>query len=397
MNNTGAKTMKQLRDTVIVDAIRTPIGRRDRAFAHTRPDELASHVLREITKRTKVDSKDVDDVIMGCNTQTAWQGANIGRLALLGADFPYTVPGCTINRACGSSQQAVNFAAQSISTHNADIVIAAGVEHMSWLPIGADFGEGFAAFNPELTKKYQFIPMPMSADRMAEKYEIPREDLDKFALWSHQKAVAAWEAGKFANEVVSTPARQEDGSFVTIEKDESMRPNTSLEKLAALPPLFGGKITAGNACPVNDGAAAVMLMSRETAEEHGLKVRAVVKSQAVVGTEPVVCLEGPIFATPPCLERAELTIDDLDAIEVNEAFASVVIAAGKMLGFDPLEDPRLNVHGGSIALGHPLGASGARVITTLLNVMEHTKGQYGLATFCCGLGLGTATIIEREK
>jgi acetyl-CoA acetyltransferase family protein len=343
--------MKELRETVIVDAIRTPIGRKDRAFAHTRPDELASHVLREITKRTKVDPKDVDDVMMGCNTQTSWQGANIGRLALLGADFPYTVPGTTINRACGSSQQAVNFAAQSIGTYNADIVIAAGVEHMSWLPIGADFGEGYAVFNPELVKKYPFIPMPMSAERMAEKYEISREDLDKFSLWSHQKAVAAWDAGKFANEVVPIEARQEDGSFKVIEKDESPRPNTSLEKLAKLPPMFGGKITAGNCCPINDGAAAVMLMSREKADKHGLKARAIVKSQAVVGTEPVVCLEGPIFATPPCLERA----------------------------------------------GHPLGASGARVITTLLNVLEHNKGQYGLATFCCGLGLGTATIIEREK
>ncbi|MFW9830379.1 MAG: thiolase family protein [Candidatus Thorarchaeota archaeon] len=389
--------MTELRDAVIIDAIRTPIGRRNKAYAHTRPDELASHVLREITKRVKVDPKDVDDVIMGCNTQTAWQGANIGRLSLLGADFPYTVPGCSINRACGSSQQAVNFAAQSIATDNANIVIAAGVEHMSWLPIGADFGEGFAAFNPELAKKYQFIPMPMSAERMAEKYEISREDLDKFALWSHQKAVAAWEAGKFSNEVVPTPARQEDGSFKIIEKDESPRPTTSIEKLAQLPPLFGGKITAGNSCPVNDGSAAVMLMSREEADKRNLKVRARVKSQAVVGTEPVICLEGPIFATPPCLERANLSLDDLDAIEINEAFASVVIAAGKMLGFDPLTDPRLNVHGGSIALGHPLGASGARVITTLLNVMEHIDGQYGLATFCCGLGLGTATIIEREK
>ncbi|MFX1492618.1 MAG: thiolase family protein [Promethearchaeota archaeon] len=389
--------MKQLRETVIVDAIRTPIGRKDRAFAHTRPDELASHVLREITKRTKVNPKDVDDVMMGCNTQTAWQGANIGRLALLGADFPYTVPGCSINRACGSSQQAVNFAAQSISTYNADIVIAAGVEHMSWLPIGADFGEGYAVFNPELVKKYQFIPMPMSAERMAEKYDIPREDLDKFALWSHQKAVAAWNSGKFANEVVPIKARQEDGSFKLIEKDESPRPNTSLEKLATLPPLFGGKITAGNCCPINDGAAAVMLMSREKADELNLKPRAIVKSQAVVGTEPVMCLEGPIFATPPCLKRANLTIDELDAIEVNEAFSSVVIAAGKMLGFDPLLDSRLNVHGGSIALGHPLGASGARVITTLLNVMEDSNGRFGLATFCCGLGLGTATIIEREK
>lgn len=389
--------MKTLRETVIVDAIRTPIGKRNSAFAHTRPDELASHVLREITKRTKVDPKDVDDVMMGCNTQTAWQGANIGRLALLGANFPYTIPGCTINRACGSSQQAVNFAAQSIATYNADIVIAAGVEHMSWLPIGADFGDGYAVFNPELVKKYQFIPMPMSAERMAEKYEISREDLDQFALWSHQKAVAAWDAGKFTNEVVHTEAQQEDGSFKLIEKDEGPRRNTSMEKLAKLPPLFGGKMTAGNCCPVNDGAAAVMLMSREKADEHGLKARAIVKSQAVVGVEPVICLEGPIYATPPCLERANLTIDELDFIEVNEAFSSVVIAAGKMLEFDPLNDPRLNAHGGAIALGHPLGASGARVITTLLNVMEDKNGHYGLATFCCGLGLGTATIIEREK
>jgi acetyl-CoA acyltransferase len=389
--------MRQLRETVIVDAIRTPIGKKDRAFAHTRPDELASHMLKEITKRTKVDPKDVDDVMMGCNTQTSWQGGNIGRLALLGADFPYTVPGCSINRACGSSQQAVNFAAQSISTYNADIVIAAGVEHMSWLPIGADFGEGYAVFNPELVKEYQFIPMPMSAERMAEKYDIPREDLDKFALWSHQKAVAAWDTGKFANEVIPTPARQEDGSFQLIEKDECPRPNTSLEKLATLPPLFGGKVTAGNCCPINDGAAAVMLMSREKADEHNLKARAIVKSQAVVGTEPVMCLEGPIYSTPPCLARANLTIDELDVIEVNEAFSSVVIAAGKMLGFNPLTDSRLNAHGGSIALGHPLGASGARVITTLLNVMEDRNAKCGLATFCCGLGLGTATIIEREK
>ncbi len=391
------RKMNPLRDAVIVDAIRTPIGRKDRAFAHTRPDELASQVLREITKRTKIDPNDVDDVMMGCNTQTAWQGANIGRLAVLGADFPYTVPGTTINRACGSSQQAVNFAAQAIATHNADIVIAAGVEHMSWLPIGADFGEGYIAFNPELLRKYQFIPMPMSAERMAEKYEIPREDLDRFALKSHQKAVAAWNAGKFSNEVVPTPARQEDGSFKTVEKDESPRPNTSMEKLAKLPPLFGGKITAGNSCPINDGAAAVMLMAREKADQYGLKARAVVKSQAVVGVEPVICLEGPIYATPPCLERANLKLEDLDFIEVNEAFASVVIAAGKGLDFDALTDERLNAHGGSIALGHPLGASGARVITTLLNVMEDKNGRYGLATFCCGLGLGTATIIEREK
>jgi acetyl-CoA acyltransferase len=389
--------MKELRDAVIVDAVRTPIGKRMGAFAKTRPDVLASHVMREIVKRTNVEPKTVDDIMMGCNTQTAWQGSNIGRLASLGADFPYTIPAVSMNRACGSSQQAVNFAAQSIATYNADIVIAAGVEHMSWLPIGADFGDGYAAFNPELIKKYQFIPMPMSAERMAEKYEIPREDLDKFSLWSHRKAVAAWDAGKFKNEVVPIKVPQEDGSSKVISKDESPRPNTSMEKLATLPPLFGGVVTAGNSCPINDGAAAVMLMSRDKADELGLKARAIVKAQAVVGVEPVICLEGPIFATPPCLERAGLKLDDIDLLEVNEAFSSVVIATGKMLGFDPLNDPRLAVHGGSIAIGHPLGASGARLITTILNAMEDRNVRYGLVTMCCGLGLGTATILEREK
>ncbi len=389
--------MKELREAVIVDAVRTPIGRRGRAFARVRPDELASHVLREIVKRTKVDPKIVDDVMMGCNTQTAQQGANIGRLALLGADFPYTVPGCTMNRACGSSQQAVNFAAQSIATYNADIVVAAGVEHMTLLPIGGDFGSGYDPFNPNLIKKYPFIPMPMSAERMATKYEIPREDMDKFALWSHQKGVAAWDSSKFENEVVPIEAPQEDGSVKLVTQDESPRRNTSIEKLASLPPLFGGVITAGNCCPVNDGAAAIMLMSRAKADELGLKARAVVKAQAVVGVEPVICLEGPIFATPPCLERADLKLEDMDILEVNEAFSSVPIATGKILGFDPLTDPRLSAHGGSIALGHPLGASGARLITTALNALEDRNLRYGLVTMCCGLGLGTATIIEREK
>jgi acetyl-CoA acetyltransferase family protein len=389
--------VKELREAVIVDAVRTPIGKRNGAYAKTRPDELLSHVFREIVKRTKVDPKTVDDVMVGCNTQTAWQGANIGRGAALGAGIPYTVPAITMNRACGSSQQAVNFAAQSIATDNADIIITAGVEHMSWLPIGADFGEGYAAFNPETIKHYPFIPMPMSAERMAEKYKITREECDAFALWSHQKAVAAWNAGKLKKEVAPIKAVQEDGSTKLITQDESPRPDTSMEKLAKLPPLFGGVVTAGNSCPINDGAAAVMVMSRTTADELGLKARAVVKAQAVVGVEPVICLEGPIFVTPLVMKRAGMTLNDMDLFEVNEAFASVVIAAGKALGFDPLHDPRLAVHGGSIALGHPLGASGARLITTLLNAMEDRNKRLGYVTMCCGLGLGTATIIEREK
>ena len=388
--------MKELRDAVIVDAVRTPIGKKNGAFANTRPDELASHVLREIVKRTNIDPKIVDDVLMGCNTQTAKQGANIGRLALLGAEFPYTVPGCTMNRACGSSQQAVNFAAQSIATYNADIVIAAGVEHMTLLPIGADFGQWYEVFNPKLVEKYQFIPMTMSADMMAEKYEIPREELDQFALWSHQKAVAAWDSGKFEKEVAPIEATDEEGNTTLVRQDESPRRNTSLEKLANLEPLHDGTTTAGNACPINDGAAAVMVMSRDKADELNLKPRASIKAQSVVGVEPVLCLEGPIYATPKCLERADLSLDDMDLFEVNEAFASVVIATGKMLDFDPQTDKRLAIHGGSLALGHPLGASGARLITTILHALEDRKLQYGLVTMCCGLGLGTATILERE-
>ena len=388
---------RELREAVIVEAVRTPIGKKGRAFAKVRPDELASACLRELTRRTKVDPAMVDDVIMGCNTQTAQQGSNIGRLALLGADFPYTVPGCTLNRACGSSQQAVNFAAQSIATYNADIVIAAGVEHMTLLPIGADFGEGYAAFNPKLIEKYPLIPMPMSAERMAEKYKISREECDRFALSSHRKAAAAWDAGKFDKEVVPIEAPQPDGSVKLVKIDESIRRDTSMEKLARLPPLFGGVITAGNSCPINDGAAAVMLMSREKADELGLKARAIVRAQAVVGVDPVICLEGPIYVIPKVLKRAGLTLEDMDLLEVNEAFSSVVIATGKMLGFDPFNDPRLHVHGGSIALGHPLGATGARLITTILHAMEDRNVRYGLVAMCCGLGLGTATILEREK
>ncbi len=389
--------VKKLREAVIVEAVRTPIGKRNGSFANVRPDELASHVLKEIVKRVKIDPATVDDVIMGCNTQTAQQAANIGRLSVLGAGFPYTVPACTLNRACGSSQQAVNFGAQSIATYNADIIIAAGVEHMTLLPIGADFGEGYASFNPKLVEKYALVPMTMSSDMMAEKYKIAREDLDKFALWSHKKAVAAWDAGKFEKEVVLMEVAQPDGGTTIVKKDDSPRRETSLEKLASLPTLHGGTTTAGNACPINDGAAAVMMMSREKADELGLKARALVHTQAVVGVEPVTCLEGPIYVIPKCLQRAGLTLKDIDLMEINEAFASVVLATGKMLGFDALTDKRLAVHGGSIALGHPLGASGARLITTLLHALEDRKLRYGLVSMCIGLGQGTATIIERVK
>jgi len=268
---------------------------------------------------------------------------------------------------------------------------------MTLLPIGSDFGEVFAAFNPKTVEEYPVIPMTMSADAMAEKYELAREDLDKFALWSHEKAVAAWDAGKFTNEVAPIKVPQAEGEDVLIEKDDSPRKDSTLEKLASLPPLHGGTTTAANACPINDGAAAVILMSREKADELGLKARAVVTAQAVVGVEPVTCLEGPIFVIPKCLERAGMTLDDMDLIEINEAFASVVLATAKALEFDALSDERLAVHGGSLALGHPLGASGTRLVTTTLNALEDKKLKYGLVSMCCGLGLGTATIIEREN
>ena len=388
---------KKTAEAVIVEATRTPIGKKNGSLANIRPDELASHVLREVVRRTKIDPAIVDDVIMGCNTQTAQQAANIGRLSVLGAGFPYTVPACTLNRACGSSQQAVNFGAQSIVTRNADVVIGAGVEHMTLLPIGADFGEDYAAFNPKLIEKYELVPMTMSSDMMAEKYKIPRMELDKFALWSHKKAVAAWDAGKFEREVTPIEAPQADGSNTIVKKDDSPRRDTSLEKLASLPTLHGGTTTAGNACPINDGAAAVLMMSQEKADELGLKARAVIRSQAVVGVEPVTCLEGPIYAIPKCLGRAGLTLSDIDLMEINEAFASVILATGKMLRFDAQSDKRLAVHGGSIALGHPLGASGARLVTTVLHALEDRRLRYGLVSMCVGLGLGTATIIERVK
>jgi len=389
--------VKKLREAVIVEAVRTPIGKRNGSLANVRPDELASHVLKEIVNRTKIDPAIIDDIIMGCNTQTAQQAANIGRLSVLGAGFPYTVPACTLNRACGSSQQAIHFGAQSIASYNADIVVAAGVEHMTLLPIGADFGEGYASFNPKLMEKYSLVPMTMSSDMMADKYKISREELDKFALWSHKKAVAAWDAGKFEREVAPIEAPSPDGGTTVVKKDDSPRRETSLEKLASLAPLHGGTTTAGNACPINDGAAAVMMTSREKADELGLKARAVVLAQAVVGVEPVTCLEGPIYVIPKCLQRAGLTLKDIDLMEINEAFASVILATGKMLGFDALTDKRLAVHGGSIALGHPLGASGARLMTTLLHALEDRKLRYGLESMCIGLGQGTATIIERIK
>lgn len=389
--------VKKLREAVIVEAVRTPIGKRNGSLANVRPDELASHVLKEIVNRTKIDPAIIDDVIMGCNTQTAQQAANIGRLSVLGAGFPYTVPACTLNRACGSSQQAIHFGAQSIASYNADIVVAAGVEHMTLLPIGADFGEGYASFNPKLMEKYSLVPMTMSSDMMADKYKISREELDKFALWSHKKAVAAWDAGKFEKEVAPIEAPSPDGGTTVVKKDDSPRRETSLEKLTSLAPLHGGTTTAGNACPINDGAAAVMMTSREKADELGLKARALVLAQAVVGVEPVTCLEGPIYVIPKCLQRAGLTLKDIDLMEINEAFASVILATGKMLGFDALTDKRLAVHGGSIALGHPLGASGARLMTTLLHALEDRKLRYGLESMCIGLGQGTATIIERIK
>lgn len=389
--------VKKLREAVIVEAVRTPIGKRNGSLANARPDELASHVLKEIVNRTKIDPAIIDDVIMGCNTQTAQQAANIGRLSVLGAGFPYTVPACTLNRACGSSQQAIHFGAQSIASYNADIVVAAGVEHMTLLPIGADFGEGYASFNPKLMEKYSLVPMTMSSDMMADKYKISREELDKFALWSHKKAVAAWDAGKFEKEVAPIEAPSPDGGTTVVKKDDSPRRETSLEKLTSLAPLHGGTTTAGNACPINDGAAAVMMTSREKADELGLKARALVLAQAVVGVEPVTCLEGPIYVIPKCLQRAGLTLKDIDLMEINEAFASVILATGKMLGFDALTDKRLAVHGGSIALGHPLGASGARLMTTLLHALEDRKLRYGLESMCIGLGQGTATIIERIK
>ena len=383
------------RDVVIVEAVRTAVGRRGGSLSGVHPVPLLAQVLDELMKRSGVAHDAVEDVISGCVDQVGEQGLNVARNAMLTAGFPYTVPATTVDRQCGSGQQAIHFAANLIQADVCDVTIGCGVENMSRVPMGANVANkdtGFP-FPPELMEKYELTSQGISAEEIAKKWGITREDTDRFGYESQMKAARAREEGRFKLEILPVPVTL-DGVETMFEEDEGIRPGTNVEKLATLQPAFreDGVHTAANSSQISDGAAAVLLMSAAMAKELGVKPRARIVAQAVVGSDPVLMLTGPITATPKVLKKAGLTLDDIDLIEINEAFAAVILAWEKELGADMR---KVNVNGGAIALGHPLGCTGAKLMTTLLHELERTGGRYGLQTMCCGGGLGTATVIER--
>ncbi|RME55608.1 MAG: thiolase family protein [Caldilineae bacterium] len=377
-----------MREAVIVEAVRTPVGRYRGVLSHLEPILLGATVLKAVVDRAGIDPSLVEDVVMGCVTQIGEQGANIARLSALYAGFPFHVPGVSLNRMCGSSQQAVHFASQVIEAGDADVVIAAGVESMSRVEMGSDYPPHFPD-NPPC----RFLHQGISAEMIAEKWGFSRRALDEYSYQSHVKAAAATRAGHFRQEMVPIQVH-DNGSSRLVDVDEGIRFEPDLEKMLALKPVFkeDGVITAGNASQISDGAAALLLMERQKAEELGLRPRARFLSRVVVGSDPELMLTGPIPATEKALQRAGLGIGDMDAIEINEAFASVVLAWAEEIE-PPME--RVNPNGGAIALGHPLGATGAKLMTTLLHHLERTGGRYGLQTMCIGHGQATATVIER--
>ncbi len=391
-----------MRNAVIVDAVRTPVGRRNGMFRDIHAVDLAAMPLRALVERNDLDPGLVDDVIMGTVGQVGEQAYNAGRNALLAAGFPESVPGVTIDRQCGSSQQSVHFAAQAVMSGVQDIVIAAGVESMTRVPMGssAQNGPGLP-FGPAMLERYAngLVPQGISAEMIAEKWGISREELDQIALESHRRAARATAEGRFETQVVPVEVTDDKGRRVQVTRDEGIREDTSLEKLASLQPAFqvDGKVTAGNSSQISDGAAAILVMGEDTAERLGYSPRARVHTMTLAGVDPVIMLTGPIPATEKALERSGLGIDDIDLFEVNEAFASVIAAwRAELGGADPMALwERTNVNGGAIALGHPLGGSGARVMTTLLHELERIGGRYGLQTMCEGGGMANATILER--
>jgi acetyl-CoA acyltransferase len=358
------------------------------------PVALLAQVLNELMQRVGLSPEVVEDVVTGCVDQVGEQSANAGRNALLAAGFPYTIPGVTLDRQCGSGQQAIHFAANLIQSGVCEVTIGSGVENMTRIPILASIsaGPGFP-FAPELTSRYALTSQGIAAEEIAKKWGISREDADRFGYESHMKAARAREEGRFKREIMPLKVTV-DGTETTLEHDEGIRPDTSMEKLANLKSSFreDGVHTAGNSSQISDAAGAMLLMSAAKAKELGVKPRARIVAQAVVGSEPVLMLTGPMTATPKVLEKAGLKLEEIDLIEINEAFASVVLAWEKELQPDM---SRVNVNGGAIALGHPLGATGMKLMIKLLHELERTGGRYGLQTMCCGGGLGTATIIER--
>ena len=387
---------------VIVDAVRTPAGKRNGKLKGIHPVDLAAIPLQALVERNRIDPGLIEDVIMGNVSQTGEQGANIGRNAALAAGYPEEVVGTTIDRQCGSSQQAAHFAAQGVMAGAYDVVVAAGVESMTRVPMGITFQQGPGMpFGPKMLERYSqgLVPQGISAEMIAEKWGLSRQELDEMSLLSHQRAAEATAEGRFASQIVPVQVSLDDGTEEIMTRDEGIRWPSSMEKLASLQPAFkaDGVITAGNSSQISDGAAAVLIMSDAKAKQLGLRPRARFVSFALAGVDPVMMLTGPIPATTKVLARAGLTLDDIDLIEINEAFAAVTAAwRAEHGGSDPEALwARTNVNGGAIALGHPLGASGARLLTTLVHELERTGGRYGLQTMCEGGGMANATIIER--
>ena len=397
------------REAVIVATARTPMGRYGGQLKDVRPDDLASIVLKEACDRARVKPEEVDDVILGCANQAGEDNRNVARMALLLAGFPVEVPGQTVNRLCGSGMQATVAAAREIQSGGADIIVAGGVESMTrapWVMPKPDTGFargpqtvydtalGWRLVNPRMASMYGTLQMGETAERVAQKYEISREDQDAFALASHQRAVAAERSGRLAEEIVPVEVPQRKGDPLTIAADEGPRPDTSLEALGKLKPAFAanGSVTAGNSSPLNDGATALVLMSDAKAKERGLHPLARLVAAAPAGVHPDYMGIGPVPSSLKALDKAGLAADDMGVVELNEAFASQALACIRLLGLD---QQRVNVNGGAIALGHPLGSSGARLVGTLVREMAHRDVEYGLATMCIGVGQGIASIWQR--
>ncbi|PSR37460.1 MAG: steroid 3-ketoacyl-CoA thiolase [Sulfobacillus thermosulfidooxidans] len=378
-------------DAYIVDGVRTPFGKRNGVLKDVRPDDLAALTLQQLMERTQVDPHAVEDVRLGCVTQIGEQGYNIGRLAPLIAGFPVEVPGTTVNRMCASSLETINQAAQAIMSGMHDVVVAAGVESMTRMPMGSDG----STFSDQLLAQYNIVPQGISAELIAAQWKLSRQELDQYSYESHMRAVRAQNQHFFDKEIIPVRVQSAEGQEpLTVTQDEGPRADTTVEKMATLrlPFKADGVVTAGNSSQISDGASALLVASEQALRQHHLTPRARIVAMAVVGVDPVIMLTGPIPATRKVLDKAGLRFDDIDVFEVNEAFASVVLAWGRE--YHP-DWNKVNPNGGAIALGHPLGASGGRLVLTALNQLEAIQGRYGLITMCIGWGMAVATIIER--
>jgi acetyl-CoA acyltransferase len=390
-----------MREVVIVEAGRTPVGRFRGGLSDVRADHLGALVLGELLRRSGIPPESIDDVVFGCVTQVGEQCGNVARTALLSAGWPDTIPGMTVDRKCGSAEAAVHVACAQIASGVSEIVVAGGVENMSRVPMGGNRDVHGKPFGWKLLEAHEQIPQGEAAERVADRWGFTRDDLDDYAFASHQRAAAAADEGRFDREIVPVRVREwsetRSGDDVVVSRDETIRRDTTREKLGTLKTSFraeGGRVTAGNSSQISDGAAALLLMSADAARARGLRPRARIRSVAVTGSDPTLMLTGPVAATRRVLARAGLAIGDIDLFEVNEAFASVPLMWMRETG---VAHERLNVNGGAIALGHPLGASGARIMTTLLHELERRDARFGLQSVCCAGGLATATILERLR